>query len=84
MATMQADGFAGWAIAALRRTRGKVEERDLRLVETLSLGGRKQVSLVVCAGQKFLVGCGPDNVTSIVAVREEAAAPKGGRWEAGC
>ncbi len=43
-------------------------ERQMRVVETLSLGGRRQVHLVACAGQTFLVGCGADSVQCIAPV----------------
>jgi flagellar biogenesis protein FliO len=61
-------GVVGWVLRALKNGRAKSEARELALVETLSLGGRRQLMLVSCAGQKFLVGCGGDNVQTIVAV----------------
>ena len=45
----------------------------MRVVETLALGGRKQLVLVSCAGERFLVGTGPEQVQTIVRVRPEAA-----------
>ena len=53
------------------------QERQLRVLETLPLGGRRQVHLVACGAQKFLVGTGADAVTSIVLVTA-AEGPHGG------
>ena len=67
-------GVAGWLLGlwrgrvGLRAMRG---ERQLKLVETLSLGGRKQLMLVSCGGQRFLVGGGADSVQTIVAVKTD-------------
>ena len=48
----------------LQRSRG---QRRMELVETLQLGGKRQLMLVVCDGQRYLVGAGGDAVQSIVA-----------------
>jgi flagellar biogenesis protein FliO len=56
-------GFAG-----LRRDRG---ERRLKLLETLQLGGRRQLLLVVCDGRRVVVGIGGDSVQSIVQLSEK-------------
>ncbi len=37
----------------------------MELVETLSLGGKRQVMLIECQGERYLVGCGPDAVATI-------------------
>jgi flagellar biogenesis protein FliO len=39
----------------------------MRLAETLSLGGKRQLMLVICDGQRFLVGTGGEGVGTIVA-----------------
>jgi flagellar biogenesis protein FliO len=44
------------------------DERRMKLAETLSLGGKRQLMLVICDGQRFLVGTGGDGVGTIVAV----------------
>jgi flagellar biogenesis protein FliO len=41
--------------------------RRLELIETLPLGGKRQLMLVACDGQRFLVGAG-EGVHSIVAI----------------
>jgi len=64
--TREIGGFAGWVVAAMKR--GPRAERTMRVLETLSLGGRKQLALVECGGQRFLVGTGPDSVDSLVMV----------------
>lgn len=82
---MAMGGFAEWVAAAWRRTRVKAAGRELELVETLALGGRRQLSLVVCGGERFLVGCGADSVTSIVAVKgtETFSSSAAAKWGAG-
>jgi flagellar biogenesis protein FliO len=42
--------------------------RRLQLVETLPLGGKRQLILIVCDGQHFLIGAGSDAVSSITPV----------------
>src|ERR1700686_1115550 len=51
-------GLAGWVLGLLRGWRGQCEmpRKQLRLVETLPLGGKRQLMLVTCAGESFLVG----------------------------
>ncbi len=65
-------GVAGWLLGKMRSARLSVvrsrAERSLKLVETLSLGGRRQLMLVSCEKKKFLVGVGADGVQTIVAV----------------
>jgi hypothetical protein len=46
----------------------------MRLVETLMLGGRRQLMLVSCGEEYFLVGGGIDNVETIVRVKADRAA----------
>ena len=50
-------------------------ERRMELVETLQLGGKRQLLLVNCEGQRYLVGAGGDSVQSIVEMRFQSAAP---------
>ena len=64
------EGLAAW-ILRLWTARAKAmvaAERQMTLVETLSLGGRRQMMLVDCQGERFLVGCGADEVQTIVHV----------------
>ncbi len=69
----EVSGFAGWMLELLRRFRSerKSETRQLQLVETLPLGGKRQLMLVTCAGEYFLVGGGPESLETIVRVRAE-------------
>jgi flagellar biogenesis protein FliO len=69
-----AQGFAGWAMALLRRwTSARADQqKQLRLVETLRLGGKTQLMLVACAEETFLIGCGPESVDAIVRVESDA------------
>ena len=68
-------GLAGWLLGLLRGWRGQreMQRKQLRLVETLSLGGKRQVMLVTCAGESFLVGGGMDSVETIVRLKAEVS-----------
>lgn len=72
------DGFAGWLMSFWRTMSARNAEtrrrgREMRVVETLAVGGRKQLLLVSCAGERFLVGTGSDGIGTIVRVRPETA-----------
>jgi len=68
----KAAGLAGWIMAALSNLRAtgakKSSERQLKLVERLAVGPKKELLLVRCGGDLFLVGTGADSVQSIVRV----------------
>jgi Flagellar biosynthesis protein, FliO len=66
-------GSAGWAWRLLRlwRTQREVPRKQLRLVESLALGGKRQLMLVTCAGESFLVGGGADSVETIVHLKND-------------
>lgn len=71
-------GLAGWLLALLSRAnatwaQGKPARKHLRVVETMQLGGRRQLTLVSCDGERFLIGSGPDSVQTMTRVRPEAA-----------
>jgi flagellar biogenesis protein FliO len=63
-------GFGGWAMGLLQRwtSARAVQQKQLRLLETLPLGGKTQLMLVACGEENFLIGCGPDSVEAIVQV----------------
>ena len=65
-------GLAGFVMDMVRRGRsglGAVRtEKQMKLVETLQLGGKRQVMLVSCGERRFLVGVGAECVQTIVAV----------------
>ncbi|MGD0888275.1 MAG: flagellar biosynthetic protein FliO [Acidobacteriaceae bacterium] len=75
-------GLASWLLAWFQtplRVRfsgiGKARaKRRMELVEMLQLGGKRQLMLVVCDGQRYLVGAGGDSVQSIAEMREPLAA----------
>ncbi|GGA56409.1 hypothetical protein GCM10011507_04650 [Edaphobacter acidisoli] len=71
----EVQGLAGWAIN-LMKNRGSLREgseRQMRLEETLSLGGKRQLLLISCAGEKFLVGGSMESVEVIVPVRSHGS-----------
>ena len=72
-AGFEAQGLAGWALCLLRGLRGHrdVKQRQLRLVETLAIGAKRQLMLVTCAGESFLVGGGVESVETIVRLRSD-------------
>ena len=47
--------------------------RSMELLETLSLGGKRQLMLVVCDGHRYLVGVGADSVSTITEVNPPSA-----------
>jgi hypothetical protein len=67
----EVQGFAGLLLGLLRGWRGQreLQRKQLRLVETLSLGGKRQLMLVTCAGESFLVGGGMESVETIVRLK---------------
>ncbi len=69
-APRELEGVAGWVLARLREYRGTCAStrKEMHLLETLSLGGRRQLMLVECGGQRFLVGGGAESVETIVQV----------------
>lgn len=71
-------GLAGRLLDAWRLMRqggaGRKAPREMRVVESLAVGGRNQLHLVSCGGERFLVGTGPESVGTIVQVRSHAAA----------
>jgi flagellar biogenesis protein FliO len=66
----QTEGLAGWLLArfGMWQRRAESKQKQMRVEETLSLGGRRQLMLVLCAGERYLVGGGPDSVETIVRV----------------
>jgi hypothetical protein len=68
-------GLAGCVLNLLQSWRGQreVQRKQLRLVETLRLGGKMQLMLVTCAGESFLVGGGLESVETIVRLKAEAS-----------
>ena len=67
------DGFAyalfDWARAFVPAGRARIGKarppRRMKLIETLQLGGKRQLMLVACDGRRYLVGAGGDSVQSI-------------------
>jgi hypothetical protein len=71
----EVQGLAGWMLSLLRGRCGQreVQRKQLRLVETLRLGGKMQLMLVTCAGESFLVGGGLESVETIVRLKAEVS-----------
>ena len=67
-APVEPGGLAGWVLGVIRGRAAKTANRHMQIVETLSLGGRRQLMLVTCDDEKFLVGSGADRVETIVRV----------------
>lgn len=47
------------------------EVRHMELVETLLLGGKRQLQLVICDGERFLIGVGGDSIQAMLRVGED-------------
>ena len=65
---MNQHGIAGALLQwwAERRSRNETSIRQLRVIETLPLNSKQKLMLVDCAGQRFLVGVGSEQISSIV------------------
>ena len=72
MRAPEVQGIAGWVLGLLQGGKGerRQRQRQLRLIETLPLGGKRQLMLVECAGQSFLVGGGLESVQTILRLQE--------------
>ncbi len=68
VAAPEMHGLAGWVFGLLQKRNGErmLRQKQLRVVETLPLGGKRQLMLVECAGERFLVGGGLESVQTIV------------------
>ena len=75
--TRQHEGLAAWLWAAVRSVRAgewraqKPARKHMHVVETLTLGPRKNVVLMSCDGERFLVSLGAEQVGTMVRVRPE-------------
>jgi hypothetical protein len=66
-------GFAGWMLSLMKglHVEGQPATKQLHLLETLALGGKRQLMLVSCGDGRFLVGGGIETVETIVQIRGE-------------
>jgi flagellar biogenesis protein FliO len=65
-------GLAGWVLRLLRGLgRREAQVKQMELIETLALGGKRRLMLVSCGGERFLVGGGVESVETIVRVNAE-------------
>ena len=60
-------GAQAFAKIRAAQTRGS-KRKQMKLVESLALGNRRQLLLVVCDNRRYLVGAGAESVGSIHAV----------------
>ena len=60
----------GWRCWMALRTRERVREakRQMFIVETMALGPKQRMVLMKCGDARFLVGTGPEGVTSVTRV----------------
>ena len=77
-ANFRIQGLGGWIAGLLSGWRNDraMQRKQMRLVETLALGGRRQLMLVSCGGELFLVGGGVDSVETIVPVKVDGIEDK--------
>ena len=61
-------GVVGFFSDLVKRRQLGRTQKQMKLLETLTLGGKRQLMLVSCGEQKFLVGVGADGVQTIVAI----------------
>jgi len=62
----------GWIWSLWSQVRQR-NQRRMRVVETLPLGGKRTLLLVECEGKTFFVGCGGDAVNCIYPAPFDAA-----------
>src|SRR5271168_2902981 len=74
-AASEVQGLAGWVLGLAQSWREPrvSQKKQLQLVETLSLGRKRQLMLVTCAGESFLVGGSFESVETIVRLRAESS-----------
>ncbi len=68
-------GLLGTVINVYKRWRSNATQasaaRQLQILETITLGPKKQLLLVRCGARQFLVGTGAESVQAIVCMEEE-------------
>jgi len=66
-------GLAGWLKGMVGQIReGSVRQRrTMRVVDSMTIGGKRSLFLVECGGKHFLVGAGANGVQSIVRAEVE-------------
>lgn len=72
-----ADAVVTWAhsmVEAMVHRGGRSRVRRLQIIESLELGNRRQLFLVACDDQPFLVGAGADRLGTLIAVPLQTAA----------
>jgi hypothetical protein len=71
----ETQGLAGRVLGLLRDWHGgrELKQKQLRLVESLPLGGKRQLTLVACGEDFFLVGGGQESVQAIVRLNDKAS-----------
>lgn len=71
-------GLVGWILGCMRRLGSERRSiaKQMHVLETLPLGGKKQLTLVNCAGHLFLVGGSSDAVETIVRVQGNVSPEK--------
>jgi flagellar biogenesis protein FliO len=74
MRACRQDGLVGWLLRMWnsRARLRNVSERRMQLLEMLPVGGKRQLALVRCGGEHFLVGLGSEAVSTIVKVGYES------------
>lgn len=64
-------GLAQWLLHLIRGSgqgASHIRQRRMKLLETLPLGGKRQLMLVECSGEQFLVGTSNEGVQTLVRV----------------
>lgn len=77
-ASPEQTSLAEWLLGLLRGIRSQRQHtvKEMHLLEILPLGGKRQLMLVSCAGERFLIGGGVESVETIVRV-QSAVLPDG-------
>jgi flagellar biogenesis protein FliO len=65
MAATLADGLRRLLANTMGRMQAVRGPRRMELLETLHIGGKQRLMLIMCDGQRYLIGAGSDGVAAI-------------------
>ncbi len=68
-------GLVGWMLGFMQSLRAESQPvvKQMHLLETLPLGGKRQLVLVSCGGERFLVGGSLESIETIVRIQGEVS-----------
>ena len=67
---------AAYGLRRLGPRFGRIQGKEIRVVETTALGPKRALHIVEAAGQRFLIGSTPDHVTLLAPLSSPLTQPK--------